>query len=96
MVVWNTSANRDEEVFKDPYRFDITRWPNDHVGFGYGPHFCLGAHLARLEMRLMLERCTRPDAGHSTDRRSGAAWHPNLIGGIKRMPVKFSPRRAAA
>ena len=48
-MTWYVSANRDEEVFPDPYTFDVTRTPNDHVTFGPGgPHFCLGAHLARL------------------------------------------------
>src|SRR5262249_37078072 len=52
LVVWNASANRDEEVFANPERFDVTRNPNDHFAFAYGEHFCLGAHLARLEIRL--------------------------------------------
>ena len=95
VVVWNASANRDEEIFEDPYRFDITRWPNDHVGFGYGTHFCLGAHLARLQMRLMLtdviERMPDIQLTGKVERVAS-----NLIGGIKRMPVKFTPRRASA
>ena len=78
-----------------PYRFDITRWPNDHVGFGYGTHFCLGAHLARLQMRLMLtdviERMPDIQLTGKVERVAS-----NLIGGIKRMPVKFTPRRASA
>jgi cytochrome P450 family 142 subfamily A polypeptide 1 len=52
------SANRDEEVFDDPYRFDVTRSPNPHVGFGFGTHFCLGASLARLVLTRVLERLT--------------------------------------
>jgi cholest-4-en-3-one 26-monooxygenase len=56
LVLWYPSANRDEEVFNDPYTFDIARSPNDHFAFGgYGEHFCMGAHLARWEMRCMLE-----------------------------------------
>jgi cholest-4-en-3-one 26-monooxygenase len=95
VVVWNASANRDEEVFEDPYRFDISRWPNDHVGFGYGPHFCLGAHLARLQMRLMLnEVLDRMPGLELTGPVERVA--SNLIGGVKRMPVKFTPRRASA
>jgi cytochrome P450 len=95
VVVWNASANRDEEVFEDPYRFDITRWPNDHVGFGYGPHFCLGAHLARLQMRLMLNEVLdrMPDLELTGPVERVAS---NLIGGNKRMPVKFTTRRASA
>ncbi|MFC4912902.1 cytochrome P450 [Actinomadura gamaensis] len=51
VVVYHASANRDPAVFPGPDRFDITRTPNDHVSFGFGPHFCLGAHLARTQMR---------------------------------------------
>ena len=55
MLVWEASANRDERVFADPMRFDIRRDPNPHVSFGHGLHYCLGANLARLEMRVMYE-----------------------------------------
>jgi len=56
VVTWYISANRDELVFEDPYRFDVGRRPNDHVSFGRGgPHFCLGAHLAKLEVKVMFE-----------------------------------------
>ena len=54
VLVWEMSANRDEAVFDDPFRFDIRRDPNPHVGFGHGPHYCLGANLARLEIDVML------------------------------------------
>lgn len=54
VVLWFPSANRDERQFPDPYRFDITRAPNQHVAFGHGPHFCLGANLARWELRAVL------------------------------------------
>jgi cytochrome P450 len=55
VTYWEMSANRDESVFTEPFTFDIGRDPNPHVGFGLGTHFCLGASLARLEIRLMLE-----------------------------------------
>jgi cytochrome P450 len=56
VVLWYRSANHDEAVFDEPERFDVTRDPNDHLGYGAGgPHFCLGAHLARLEIRVALE-----------------------------------------
>jgi cytochrome P450 len=55
VLVWEGSANRDELVFVDPQRFDIARDPNPHVGFGHGIHYCLGANLARLEVRVLFE-----------------------------------------
>jgi cytochrome P450 len=55
VVIWEGSANRDEQVFADSMSFDITRSPNPHLGFGHGAHFCLGANLARLEIRVMYE-----------------------------------------
>jgi methyl-branched lipid omega-hydroxylase len=88
LVYW--AANRDESVFTDPARFDITRHPNPHVGFGGpGPHFCLGAHLARREITVMLRELMQrvPDI-HVTaepDRLLSA-----FINGIKRMPCGFS------
>lgn len=95
VVVWNISANRDEDIFYDPYRFDVGRTPNEHIGFGFGVHFCLGVHLARLELRLMLEQLLErmPNlelAGEVT------RLHSTLVAGIKSMPVKFTARRAAA
>ncbi|MEZ5144155.1 MAG: cytochrome P450 [Acidimicrobiales bacterium] len=95
VVMWHISANRDEEVFDDPFRFDVDRWPNEHIAFGGGgPHFCLGANLARLELRLVFtELVTRlprlePD-GEVEYLRS------NFIGGIKRMPVRWDVPPAA-
>ena len=55
VVIWNASVNRDEEVFLNPNLLDLARTPNHHLAFGYGEHFCLGAHLARLELRVFLE-----------------------------------------
>ena len=56
VTMWFGSANRDEEAFDDPFRFDLTRTPNPHVSFGGGgPHFCLGAHLARREITILFE-----------------------------------------
>lgn len=95
VVIWNPSGNRDEDVFPEPYRFDITRRPNDHIAFGYGEHFCIGANLARLELRVMIDELLRrmPDmapAGPAEKLRS------NLLAGIKHLPVTFSPAKAAA
>jgi cholest-4-en-3-one 26-monooxygenase len=88
--LWYISANRDEDVFDDPFRFDIGRHPNDHIAFGGGgPHFCLGAQLARLEIRLLFEelakRYPRIEAVGPPDR-----LRSNFIGGIKHLPVRFS------
>ena len=55
MTLWWPSANRDETVFDDPFRFDIRRAPNPHLTFGHRTHFCLGANLARLEIRVILD-----------------------------------------
>lgn len=91
LVMWHISANRDEKIFDDPYKFDIERSPNDHIGFGGGgPHFCLGASLARMEIRLVFkEIATRlPDMELAGDARFLIS---NFIGGIKELPVKFSP-----
>jgi cholest-4-en-3-one 26-monooxygenase len=95
VVVWNASANRDEEVFANPDQFDVARDPNDHFAFAYGEHFCLGAHLARLEIRLIFEELLdrMPDVELDGD----VEWlASNLLHGLKRMPIKFTPRRAAA
>ena len=60
VVMWHISANRDETVFDDPFRFDIERSPNEHIAFGGGgPHFCLGANLARMELRLIFDELVR-------------------------------------
>jgi cholest-4-en-3-one 26-monooxygenase len=91
IAMWHVSGNRDEEVFEDPFTFDITRSPNDHVAFGGGgAHFCLGANLARLELRLLFEQLAArtPDmhvVGEVERLRS------NFIGGIKHIPVAFTP-----
>jgi cytochrome P450 family 142 subfamily A polypeptide 1 len=84
------SANRDEDVFDEPERFDVERSPNDHVAFGFGTHFCLGASLARLEVRVMVDRLlTRlPDLELAGATPLRAA---NFISGFESMPVTFSP-----
>jgi cytochrome P450 family 142 subfamily A polypeptide 1 len=88
------SANRDERVFRDPDVFDVEREPNDHVAFGgYGTHFCLGASLARLELRVMFEELLRrlPDLELASD--EPLRLRPNnFIVGIESMPVVFAPR----
>ena len=88
VVTWYTSANRDEEMFPDPYTFDVTRTPNDHITFGPGgPHFCLGAHLARLETKILfqelLPRLKSIELTAPVER-----IRSNFVNGIKRMPVR--------
>jgi cytochrome P450 len=97
VTVWYVSANRDEDVFPDPDRFDVGRTPNDHLSFGFGPHYCLGASLAHLEARIMFEELLQrfPDvtvAGPIERLRA------NHINGIKHLPVRFTPeaRRTSA
>jgi cytochrome P450 len=95
VVVWNAAVNRDEETFADPEKFDIARDPNDHFAFAYGEHFCLGAHLARLEIRLIFEEIL--DRMPDVELDGEVEWlASNLLHGLKRMPIKFTPRRAAA
>ena len=86
------AANRDERQFPDPDTFDVTRTPNDHVAFGgFGTHFCLGASLARLELRVLFEHVLRrlPDLELASD---DLPLRPsNFIVGIEAMPVRFTP-----
>jgi cholest-4-en-3-one 26-monooxygenase len=91
VVIWYISANRDESVFTDPFTFDITRQDNQHVAFGGGgPHFCLGANLARMEARVMFDEIIKrfeivEPAGPAERLRS------NFINGIKHLPVRVKP-----
>ncbi len=87
VVTWYISANRDPAMFPDPYTFDVTRTPNDHVTFGPGgPHFCLGAHLARLETKILFqELIPRLDTIELTG--PAERIRSNFVNGIKRMPV---------
>jgi cytochrome P450 len=89
LVMFYNSANRDERAFEDPFRFDVTRTPNEHAGFGAGgPHFCLGANLARREIRVMFEELFRrlPDLEISGEPEM---LQSNFIHGIKRMPCRW-------
>ena len=91
VVLWYNSGNRDEAVFDHPYRFDVLRTPNEHVGFGGpGPHFCLGAHLARREITAMFRQLLGrlPDlhvTGEAVPLRSF------FLNGVKHMPCAFTP-----
>jgi cholest-4-en-3-one 26-monooxygenase len=87
------SANRDEDVFEHADAFDITRNPNPHIAFGFGAHFCLGNQLARLELRVMVERVLArlPDLHLAVDRAELPRREANFISGIEEMPVAFTP-----
>jgi len=89
VTLWYISGNRDEDHFDDPFTFDITRNPNPHIAFGGGgPHFCLGAQLARMEIHVLFEelakRVTRVEQLGPPDR-----LRSNFIGGIKHLPVRY-------
>jgi len=91
VVMWYASANFDENVFPEPLRFDVARAPNEHVAFGAGgPHFCLGANLARLELRVMLGELLPRVAEF---RLAGPVVHAgsNFSNGISSLPLEIAP-----
>ncbi len=93
VVVWTVSANRDEEAFVNPERFDIQRSPNDHISFGHGPHFCIGNALARSTVRIALGECLRrmPELGLAGPvERLRSNW----FNGLKHMPVSVDANRS--
>jgi cytochrome P450 len=88
LCLFYPSANRDEEVFDDPFAFAIDRHPNRHLAFGIGEHFCLGANLARLELRVVFrhlaERLVECELAGPIER-----LRSSFVGGIKRMPIRY-------
>jgi cytochrome P450 len=93
VTFWEMSANRDERVFTAPFAFDISRSPNRHLGFGAGVHFCLGAALARLELRIVLEELV--NRGLDFELAGAPEWVPNnRLFGLKTLPVRALARRA--
>jgi cholest-4-en-3-one 26-monooxygenase len=96
VVVFYASANRDEDVFAAPQQFDIGRDPNPHVGFGGGgPHFCLGRHLASLELRVLFEALVEQMPGIALDGEV-SRLRSNFLNGIKHMPVRLAPAAGRA
>jgi cholest-4-en-3-one 26-monooxygenase len=91
MCLFYPSANRDEEVFEDPDVFRVDRRPNPHLGFGIGEHFCLGANLARLELRvifrMLAERLETVELAGEYER-----VRSSFLGGVKRMPIRYRLR----
>ena len=86
------SANRDEEVFEDPFEFRIDRSPNPHLAFGIGEHFCLGSHVARLEMQVaykhLLPRIEEIELAGPPER-----LRSSLVGGVKHLPIRYRLKR---
>ena len=91
LVLFYASANRDEDVFEDPFSFRIDRVPNRHLGLGVGEHFCLGAHLARLELavayKYLLPRIEEIELAGPVSR-----LHSALVGGVKHLPIRYKLR----
>ncbi len=88
LALYFASANRDEEVFEDPFAFRIDRRPNPHLTFGFGEHFCMGAHLARVELeiifRLLLDRLESFEVSGRVERLSSI-----INGSIKHLPLRY-------
>jgi cholest-4-en-3-one 26-monooxygenase len=90
VILWYPAANRDEEVFDAPNRFDIRRHPNEHVAFGHGEHYCLGANLARMELQEIFRGLVmRLDGLEMTEKPR--RLRSNFINGVKEMRVRFEP-----
>lgn len=95
VALWFPSANRDEAIFREPFTFDLRRTPNEHIAFSKGEHFCGGAHLARLELRLTLQallpRLRQIKIAGQVER-----LRSNFLAGIKHLPVRFTETKADA
>jgi cytochrome P450 family 142 subfamily A polypeptide 1 len=97
VMLFYPSANRDEEVFDRPDQLDLEREPNPHLAFGFGPHFCLGASLARLELRVMFrEVLTRLPDLRLADGAAVPFRASNFVSGPEAMPVEFTPTAVAS
>jgi cytochrome P450 len=86
------SGNRDAETIPNPDVFDIDRRPNKHIAFGYGPHMCIGQHLAKLELRIMFEELL-PHVESLVSIGENKVIQTNFVGGLKNMPVQIEFRR---
>jgi cytochrome P450 len=91
VVMWFASGNRDDSVFADPYTLDLSRFPNDHMTFGKGPHTCLGANLARMEIRIMFETLL-PRLAAMEQTGDIVRVRSNFVNGIKKFPVRVTTR----
>lgn len=94
VTAWLGAANRDERVFADPYTFDVARRPNRHVAFGVGPHYCIGAGLAKVGLEIFLDELLElVEAVEIAGEVRHVASH--FVSGYKSMPVRLTPRKAA-
>ena len=88
LCLFYPSANRDEDVFDEPFAFRVDRQPNPHLAFGIGEHFCLGAHLARLELRVLFrqlaERLEHVELAGPVER-----LRSSFLGGVKHVPIRY-------
>ena len=91
VVMWFASGNRDDTKFTDPYELDLTRFPNDHMTFGKGPHTCLGANLARLEIRILFEELL-PRLASIEQTGDIERVRSNFVNGVKRFPVRVKAK----
>jgi hypothetical protein len=83
------SANRDEDVFDDPFRFRVDRHPNRHLGFGYGAHACLGMFLAKIELQALFRELVA--SFDSFELRGTPTWQEtSFVGGLSHLPVRFT------
>ena len=88
LALFYASANRDERVFDEPFRFRIQRHPNPHLSLGVGEHFCMGAHLARLELRVLFGQLARR---FRAIERTGPVerLQSSTVGGVKKLPIRY-------
>jgi cytochrome P450 len=91
VCIWVPSCNRDEKHFADPFRYDVRRSPNRHLGFAYGEHFCLGSHLARLTLRVEFEALLTRFSGFELTGEPRRV-RSNFVGGLKHLPLRLTPR----
>jgi cytochrome P450 family 142 subfamily A polypeptide 1 len=97
LMLFYPSANRDEDVFVDAATLDVRRSPNPHLAFGFGTHFCLGASLARLELRVMLRAVLERLPGLALAPGAELEYRPsNFVSGLESMPVRFTPTPSRA
>jgi hypothetical protein len=91
VVMFYGSANRDEAVFDDPYKFNIDRHPNRHIAFGYGEHFCMGTHFARRSMRAIVEQLAR--RVEHWELTADPDWiRASFVVGLRHLPVRYKIR----